>query len=107
MSLRSGIEQKLIPFIAPSFPNTLVYLLLTNKIAKVGYFIIMLVHGPGDVNVWHWCWLLLRALRGREGGRKEGTERGKERGVHINALITILQPTPIRPNLLQDQHFQR
>lgn len=42
----------------------------------------------------------------KNGGREEGTERGEERVVNINSLITILQPTPIRPNLFQDQYLQ-
>lgn len=46
-----------------------------------------------------------KSLEG-EGWREGGMERRKEREVHINSLITILQLTPIRPNLLQDWHFQ-
>lgn len=38
---------------------------------------------------------------------REGWRDGEgDRGVHINSLITILQPTPTRPDLLQDWHFQ-
>lgn len=89
MSLRARIEQRLIPSTVPSLPDVFVYLLLTNKIPEVGYFIMMFVHGFGGADVWHWCQLLLSLER-------EGWRDGEgERGAHINSLITI--PLPCIP----------